>query len=279
MRPPAVAGQFYEGTREGLLKQIESCYLHPVGPGSLPKLGEAPQKILGLVSPHAGYMYSGPVAAHGFRRLAEEGRPNHLIILGPNHHGVGSGVSLMSSGKWVTPLGEVGVDGELARKILHSSEIIDDDPVAHQFEHSIEVQLPFLQHLFGEFEFVPICMMFQDLKTSLEVGKALAEACAGLRAVFVASTDFTHYEPHESAVRKDRRAIQHILQLDPEGLVRTVERERISMCGYGPVAAMLEAARRMGGKKAELLKYATSGDTSGYKAEVVGYASIVVSRE
>jgi AmmeMemoRadiSam system protein B len=276
MRAPAVAGQFYEGSREELLKQIEWCYRHPVGPGKLPKLGRGERRMLGLVSPHAGYVYSGPVAAHGFAALAQDGRPERMVILGPNHHGIGSGVSLVSSGKWRTPLGEVEVDGELARAILSESEIIDDDEEAHRLEHSIEVQLPFLQHLLGEFRFVPICMMFQDARTSLEVGEALASACKGKDILFIASTDLTHYEPHEQALKKDRVAIEKILSLDPIGLVETVEGEGISMCGYGPVAAMLEACRRLGAGRAKLLKHATSGETSGFMGEVVGYASVAI---
>jgi AmmeMemoRadiSam system protein B len=276
MRPPVVAGQFYEGSKEELIKQIEWCYRHPVGPGKLPKLQRGKRSMLGLVSPHAGYIYSGPVAAHGFAALAHDGRPERIVILGPNHHGIGSGVSLVSSGRWRTPLGEVEVDGELARAILRECEIIDDEEEAHRHEHSIEVQLPFLQHLLGEFRFVPICMMFQDLRTSLEVGEALASACGGKDVLLIASTDFTHYEPHEQAVRKDRAAIEKILSLDPRGLVETVEGEGISMCGYGPVAAVLEACKRLGAGEAKLLKHATSGETSGFMGEVVGYASIAI---
>jgi AmmeMemoRadiSam system protein B len=278
MRHPAVAGQFYESTRKQLIEQIEWCYTHRVGPGRLPQLQRGERRIIGLVSPHAGYMYSGPVAAHGFSALAQDGKPDRIIILGPNHHGIGSGVSLMSSGKWITPLGEVEVDRELAKEILKNSEIIDDDEEAHRLEHSIEVQLPFLQHLLGEFRFVPICMMFQDVKTSLEVGEAVALACQGKDVLLIASTDFTHYEPQERAIKKDRTAIEKILALDPRGLVETVEREGISMCGYGPVAAMLEACKKLGAKTAKLLKHATSGDTSGFTAEVVGYASIAICR-
>jgi AmmeMemoRadiSam system protein B len=276
MRPPAVAGEFYEGSREGLIRQIEWCYTHRIGPGEVPSLQRGGRRIIGLVSPHAGYMYSGPVAAHGFAALAQDGKPDRIIILGPNHHGIGSGVSLMSAGRWITPLGEVEVDGGLAKEILENSEIIDDEEEAHRFEHSIEVQLPFLQHLLGEFKFVPVCMMLQDIKTSLEVGEALASACRGKDVLIVASTDFTHYEPQESAERKDRIAIEKIVALDPKGLVETVEERGISMCGYGPVAAMLEACKRLGARTAKLLKYATSGDTSGYRAEVVGYASLAV---
>lgn len=235
--------------------------------------------MVGLVSPHAGYMYSGPVAAHGFARMARDGRPSSVVIMGPNHTGYGSGVSIMTGGKWRTPLGEVQVDKRLGEEIRQKSEIIDVDELAHAHEHSLEVQLPFLQHLFGdEFKIVPICMMLQDLATSKEVGDAVGEASAGKDVVIIASTDFTHYESQRSAAVKDRMAIDRILALDPEGLIKTVEEEAITMCGYGPVSAMLQAAKKLGAKKAELLKYATSGDTAGPMPQVVGYGSIAISR-
>jgi AmmeMemoRadiSam system protein B len=279
LRPPAVAGQFYAGTRSALLKQIEWCYLHQHGPGKLPKAKKGERRILGLVSPHAGYMFSGPVAAHGFARLAEDGKPDSFVLIGPNHTGAGSGVSTVTSGRWSTPMGDVQVDSELSGAIMRASGVIDSDPLAHRHEHSLEVQLPFLQHLFGsEFKIVPIAMMLQDAETSIEVGDAVAKASAGKDVVILASTDFTHYEPKQSAAEKDGEVIERIISLDPSGVVSTVEDRGISMCGYGPVAAMLQAARRLGAKKAELLKYATSGDTGGPMSQVVGYGSIVVLR-
>ena len=279
MRRPAVAGQFYAGSRGALLRQIEGCYLHQLGPGRLPKPGRGERRIVGMVSPHAGYMYSGPVAAHGFFRLASDGMPESAVIIGPNHTGMGSGVSLMESGEWETPLGRMKIDAELARRILDESDIIDADEEAHIYEHSVEVQLPFIQHIFGDrLRFVPICMMFQDERTSLEVGEAIARACSGRDVLVIASTDFTHYEPQEVASRKDGMAIERIVAMDARGLIRLVEEKNITMCGSGPVAAMLTACGGMGAKRAELLKYATSGDVAGLMAEVVGYASIVIER-
>lgn len=279
MRPPVVAGQFYAGTRSALQEQIEWCYTHRHGPGKVPVVKDGPRRLVGLVSPHAGYMYSGPVAAHGFAYMAGDGRPDSFVIIGPNHTGAGSGVSIMTSGKWSTPLGEIKIDEELAEAINRASDIIDADEVAHAHEHSLEVQLPFLQHLFGGgFGIAPICMMLQDERTSMEVGDAIAEASAKKNIVIIASTDFTHYEPQRSAAEKDKKVIDEILELDQSSVVRTVEREGITMCGYGPVSAMLQAAKKLGAKKARLLKYATSGDTSGHMAEVVGYGSIAVTR-
>lgn len=274
-----VAGQFYAGTKSELLRQIERCYLDKHGPGKLPKVGKGMRKLVGLVSPHAGYMYSGPVAAHGFFRVAEDGLPECVVLLGPNHTGAGSGVSIMTSGRWKTPLGEVQIDEDLSNRIRSSSDIIDEDTLAHAYEHSIEVQLPFLQHLFEDkFKIVPICMMLQDERTSLEVGDAIAEAAAGKDVLIIASTDFTHYEPQRLAVERDRKVIERIMEMDPGGVVRTVDEKGITMCGYGPVSAMLQAAKRLGARRAELLKYATSGDTAGPMAQVVGYASIAVSK-
>jgi len=279
LRRPAVAGQFYAGSKQALIRQIEECYLHPLGPGSLPRPGKGERRIVGMVSPHAGYMYAGPVATHGFHRLGSDGMPESLVIIGPNHTGMGSGVSLMVSGEWETPLGRLRIDEDLARRILEESEIIDADEEAHIYEHSIEVQLPFIQHIFGDrVKFVPICMMLQDERTSLEVGGAVAAACSGRDVVVIASTDFTHYEPQEVAYRKDRMAIDRIVAMDAGGLIRCVEEEGITMCGSGPVAAMLAACRKMGARSAELLRYATSGDVAGPMAEVVGYASVVVLR-
>jgi AmmeMemoRadiSam system protein B len=279
MRLPVVAGQFYAGTRSDLIEQIEWCYTHPHGPGKVPEVQAGPRQLLGLVSPHAGYMYSGPVAAYGFARMAQDGKPGSVVILGPNHTGAGSGVSIMTSGKWRTPLGEVQVDKALSEAIKQGSEIIDVDEVAHAHEHSLEVQLPFLQHLFGDnFKIVPICMMLQDLRTSKEVGDVVGKASVEKSVVIIASTDFTHYESQRSATVKDHRVIDKILALDPEGLTQTVEEEAITMCGYGPVSAMLQASKKLGAKKAELLKYATSGETAGPMPQVVGYGSIAISR-
>jgi len=279
VRPPVVAGQFYAGTKSALLKQIEWCYTHPYGPGKVPKSQTGPRKVVGLVSPHAGYVYSGPVAAHGFAFIAQDGRPSSIVIVGPNHTGIGSGVSIMTSGKWRTPLGDVEIDKQLASSIKQSSDIIDEDIAAHAGEHSLEVQLPFLQHLFGgKFKMVPICMMIQDEETSEEVGRAIAKAAAKKDVVLIASTDFTHYEPQQSAVVKNGKAIDKILALDWRGLMRTVEDENISMCGYGPVSVMLKAAGELGAKRAKLLKYATSGETAAPMPEVVGYGSIAVLR-
>ncbi|MBS7639520.1 MAG: MEMO1 family protein [Candidatus Bathyarchaeia archaeon] len=273
------AGSFYAGSRESLRRQIEECFTHRFGPGGLPKVSEdGPRRIIGLVCPHAGYMYSGPVAANAYYRLALDGRVDIFVILGPNHQGIGSGVAIMDRGVWRTPLGDVEIDPETAREILRHSTIIDVDDSAHLYEHSIEVQIPFLQYVYGQtFKFVPICFLMQDLETSRDVGQALAEALRGKNAVIIASTDLTHYEPHKRASEKDREAIDAILKLDEELFYSVIESRNVTACGYGPVAALIAAAKKLGANRAELLSYKTSGDITGDLSAVVGYAAIALS--
>lgn len=276
LREPAQAGSFYEDTEGALRTQIQNCFLKPPGPCILPSVpAERDEKLVGLVAPHAGYMYSGPVAAHSYSRLASAGPRKSIVILGPNHTGLGSGVSTMTTGEWSTPLGEVKVDSELAREIAGNSSLIDVEDEAHKFEHSIEVQLPFLQFIYPrQFQFVPICMMLQDLETSKEVGEAVARAVSDKGAVLIASSDWTHYEPHDEAVRKDREALRAAIEMDPQKFQTTIEEKRVSACGYGPVTAVIHASRILGAKNAQLLSYKTSGDVTGDKKAVVGYAAL-----
>ncbi len=201
------------------------------------------------------------------------------MILGPNHYGVGSGVAVMDSGVWRTPLGDVEIDTETARGIVRRSGIIDIDESAHVNEHSIEVQLPFLQYVYGSsFKFVPICFLMQDLDTCSEVGEALAETLKGRNAVIIASTDMTHYEPHRRATEKDEKAIDAVLKLDERLLHSVLRTHNISACGYGPVTALITAAKKTGVKKAELLSYKTSGDITGDTSSVVGYAALAFEK-
>jgi len=280
IRRPYVAGQFYAGSQQSLKAQIEQCFKHELGPGALPKVADKRlEKIAGLVCPHAGYMYSGPVAAHGYYRLAQEGKPDVVVLFGPNHSGSGSALALMKEGFWRTPLGDVEIDTATADLILRASNIIDVDESAHAFEHSIEVQLPFLQFLYGSsFKFVPICFLMQDLQSSREVGSAVAKALGGRNAVVIASTDMTHYEPQRMAEKKDKAAIEAMIKLDEEELNSTIEAYSMSMCGYGPTMATITAAKALGAKKAELLCYKTSGDVVGDYSAVVGYASLMFTK-
>ncbi len=280
VRSPAVAGTFYEGTRKALLKQIEDCYTHPLGPGRLPTLSSKKEgKIMGLVSPHAGYLYSGPVAAWGFYQIVRQEIPEVVVILGPNHRGFGAGVAIAGKGGWQTPLGKSQIEEELAEKITELSPLIREDEKAHQREHSLEVQLPFLQYSYEErFKIVPICMMQQDQSTSQKVGETLSEVLKGKNSLIIASTDFTHYQPKDIAERQDKKALEAILSLSPKDVTKAVSCYRISMCGPGPVMAMLTATSLLGAKKATLLKYATSGDITGDYEAVVGYASVIVEK-
>ena len=277
-REPAVAGQFYEANPESLRKRIEWAFLHKIGPGEVPRVAATRIKeSVGYIVPHAGYIYSGPVAAHAYLKIAYEGRPETFIILGPNHTGYGSAVSVYPEGIWVTPLGEVEVDKELAEEIVNNSVFAKLDVGAHEYEHSIEVQLPFLQYLFsGNIRIVPISMMYQTPEVVKDLASALLMALESVRrdAVIIASTDMTHYEPHKLAIKKDRMALEAILELNAERLYKVIVDNNISMCGYGPVMTLINYAKQVGAKKAELLKYATSGDVSGEKSWVVGYAAV-----
>jgi len=275
VRKPYVAGAFYEGTKDGLLKRLKWCFKHELGPGELPEVNENGERIiLALISPHAGYMYSGPVAANGFYQLAQDGRPELFIVIGPNHRGMGASVSVMVEGSWETPLGHVKINEEAARRIVEKCKYAEDDDSGHMFEHSVEVQLPFLQYIYGTLEFVPICMNLQTLSVSKELGQAIASVLEDVNGVIIASSDFTHYESHDTASSKDGKAIETIIKLDEDALFETVRKYRISMCGYGPVATAIVASKLLGAKEGVLIKYATSGDITHDYGQVVGYASI-----
>ena len=274
-RKPAVSGMFYAGTARELEEEIEWCYKHELGPGVMPQVNsEGPREIVAIVAPHAGYYYSGPVAAHAYKELADDGVFDTAVILGPNHTGYGYPVSVWVGAAWNTPLGEVEINKTLAQKLL--GEVIKADETAHIREHSIEVQLPWLQHLYRKVKIVPIAMLTQDIETARTVGKAISQADDNL--ILIASSDFTHYEPHPVAVEKDGCMIEAIVALDEEELYKRCERLNCTMCGYGPVASVIVAAKEMKAKRARLLKYATSGDTSGDFSRVVGYGAIVIKR-
>jgi AmmeMemoRadiSam system protein B len=279
-RPPAQAGTFYPDTEGALRTKIHNCFLHPLGPRSIPSIPAArDDQLVGIVVPHAGYDYSGPIAANGYYQLASSRLRESVIILGPNHTGRGSGVSTMTDGQWATPLGEVPIDNPLASSIARFSSLIDVEEDAHKKEHSIEVQLPFLQFIYPRrFKFAPICMMLQDLETSMEIGDAVAKASAETGAMLVASSDWTHYEPYESARKKDMEAIEAVLEMDEKKFQNVIEEKSVSACGYGPVTAVLYASKILGAKQAKLLSYQTSGDTGGDKSSVVGYAAIALTK-
>jgi AmmeMemoRadiSam system protein B len=275
VRKPAVSGMFYAGTTRALEEQIEWCYRHELGPGAIPQVNsKGLRQIVAIVAPHAGYYYSGPIAAHAYKELANDGIFDTAVIIGPNHTGYGYPVSLWAGASWNTPLGQVKINKKLAQGLL--GEAIKADETAHIHEHSIEVQLPWLQYLYKKVKIVPITMLAQDIETARKVGRAIAQA--GDNLIIIASSDFTHYEPHSVAMEKDSSVIEAIVALDEDELYKRCERLDCTMCGYGPVASAIVAAKEMKAKRASLLKYATSGDTSGDFSQVVGYSSIVIKR-
>jgi AmmeMemoRadiSam system protein B len=275
IRKPAVSGMFYAGTARELEKQIEWCYKHELGPGTIPRVNSTgPRDIVAIVAPHAGYYYSGPVAAYAYKELADDGIVDTAVILGPNHTGYGWPVSLWAGDSWSTVLGEVGIDKKCAQELL--GEVVKADETAHLHEHSIEVQLPWLQYLYKNVKIVPIAMLAQNLETARTLGKAISRS--GGNIVIIASSDFTHYESHSVATETDTSVIEAILALDEEELYKRCESLNCTMCGYGPVASAIVAAKEMRAKRASLLKYATSGDTGGDFSRVVGYGSIVIKR-
>lgn len=280
IRRPTVSGQFYYGDAEALRSQIKSCFLSDLGPGKVPSVNfhSHPREIVGLISPHAGYMYSGAVAASGYYELALDGAPDSVVILGPNHTGYGSALSVMNEGVWQTPLGNVEVDVELADAIRAETGVVDVDELAHRFEHSIEVQLPFLQYLYGcKFKLVPICFLMQDYDSAVEVGGALAEVLDARNVVVIASSDMTHYEPAKVAERKDKELLDAVLGLDAKRFYETVDSKNVTACGYAPITALVTYARAVSAK-AKILNYRSSGDVSGDYSSVVGYASVCFRR-
>ena len=275
MRNPYVAGQFYSGSREGLKEQIKECFLSDIGPGELPKSGDAKRDIVGCVVPHAGYMYSGAVAAHVYAELAKQENPETIVIISPNHTGAGS-LAALSNEDWETPLGVVETDRGIVDALFKSCESLDLDETAHRYEHSLEVQLPFLQYIYGEFKMVPICLKLTNLDIVEEIAKCLSKIEKD--SLVIASSYFTHYESHESATKKDNNAISHILNMDENRFLQTVHENNLSICGYGPIATCIATTKKIGATRAELLRYSTSGDVTKDYDQVVGYAGIVLRR-
>ena len=266
VRKAVVAGQFYSGRRSQLEKEVTSLMKCPLGKYS----------AVGIVAPHAGYMYSGGVAGNVYASI--KNLKESVVIIGPNHTGLGEQFSLMSTENWMTPLGEVAVDDELAKMILKTSQLIKEDKFAHTEEHSIEVQLPFLQKLKPNVKIVPITVSFADIDTLTAVAGDIVRAIKKIKIkpLIIASSDMTHYESHESAKKKDKLAMDQILELNTNKFLEQIGKYNISMCGYAPTSVMMSAALKLGAKKAELIKYMTSGETSGDYSSVVGYAGLVI---
>jgi MEMO1 family protein len=268
VRPPAVAGTFYEGTPDRLRRQVEACF------AANPPAPERKQPFLGAVVPHAGLMYSGHVAA-ALYALAD--LPKRLIILCPNHTGAGHFAAINREGAWRTPFGEVAIDTPLADALMAQTKLLAEDSRAHAREHSLEVQLPFLQHLLGDFTFVPICLGAHRYDYAEEIGRAIAAVVKQEPAAILASSDLNHYEDQRTTLRKDQLAIDEVLRRNPRELWRVVDEYDVSMCGFIPTTTMLVAVNELGATDARLVKHATSGDVSGDYERVVGYGAVVIT--
>jgi MEMO1 family protein len=264
VREPAVAGRFYPANPERLRADLES-YL----------ISNKKTRTIACMVPHAGYMYSGKVAGAVFSHLEI---PARCIVLGPNHTGRGHPLAIMKEGAWRTPLGELPIDSDLAESLMREFPALSEDSAAHRSEHSIEVEIPFLQVCRPDVKFVPIAIGTGQLVLLEQLGQSLAEVLKKSKepGLIIASSDMNHYEDDATTHVKDRKAIDKILALDAPGLYETVMNESVSMCGFGPAIAMLTAARRLGAQKAELVEYATSADVSGDHKIAVGYAGIII---
>ncbi len=283
IRKPVVAGAFYPSDPEELAEVLESCYYHNLGPNKLPSSGIY-TKPIGVISPHAGYIYSGPIAAHSFVSLSNyvSGEVT-VIIIGPNHTGLGSDVAISDS-IWEIPLGNFYPDIEFIEELCNNYNLAKIDNLAHSREHSIEVQLPFLKSIEllrndVSFKIVPICIGNQDYSIAIELSKAIEKTYKKLNKniVIISSTDFNHYEPYEIGYKKDAIVIKNIINLNEKGLYEDVILNNISMCGYGPTIVMINLIKRLVNEpKAYLLSYSTSGDITNDYSSVVGYGAILL---
>ena len=267
IRHPAVAGRFYPADPRDLRAAI----------AAYSSVDKTPLPAIGCVVPHAGYLYSGKVAGAVFSGLEV---PRRCIVLCPNHTGKGPPLSIMSRGTWETPLGAASIDQGLSEGLREKFPLLTEDSEAHSTEHAIEVQMPFLQIRRPDFTFVPLALGTGNFEILEGLGNAIAEVLAAQAepVLIIASSDMNHYESDSVTRVKDHKAIDKILALDAQGLFDVVMREKISMCGFGPTVAMLTAARHLGATKVELVRYATSGDVSGDREMVVGYAGMIVRR-
>ena len=274
IRTPAVSGTFYPENEKKLKNLIHECFMHPIGPGKTSPT-DSNEKIYGVICPHAGFVYSGPVACHSFYSLSASSS-KLAIIVGPNHYGIGQNVASMVDASWKTPLGLMEVDSDSVLELREHLDILETDSFSHSKEHSIEVQIPMLQEVFShEMKILPISLINQEQKTATLVGSAIAKIAEKKDALLIGSSDFTHYEENGFAHRQDLALIDPILKLDVDGFYKILYERKVTACGFGAIASIMTACKELGATQGKLLKYATSGDISGDKSSVVGYASII----
>lgn len=277
LRKPAVAGMFYPDDSEELVKTIEDCFLHSFGPGKIPDIEsfEGNDYPVNVMVPHAGFQYSGTIAAHSYCELAKNGFPEVFIIIGPNHTGLGSEVSVFNKGEWITPLGNIQVDEEFADTLISFSDFASADFAAHMREHSIEVQLPFLQYFSNDFKIVPVVLGSQTISAANDLAAAILKAGEKLDKSYcvIASSDLSHSNTQERANKVDGFVLEDIENMDEFKLLEEIIQYNITMCGYGPVMTTMILSKMCGKNTSEILAYKTSGDISGDLSSVVGYAS------
>ena len=282
-----VSGTFYPDDQDELLETIHSCFTNSIGPGRFPQRdngGSKTDRVECVLVPHAGFKYSGPIAAHSYQLahdffISNEGKKCTAIILGPNHYGIGSGLSISPHRYWSTPLGILEVDNTTAKKMTQNSSSLDMDDIAHSKEHSIEVQLPFLQAVLPSdirARFIPISIMLQDIDTSMELAERIVRVMQDSNQSFlvVGSSDLTHYESQNQASFKDRKVLEAVHNLDVTSFSNAIERFGVTACGYGPIATVMQISKLLGRRRGEVLRYATSGDITGEKSSVVGYSAV-----
>ena len=276
VRTPAVAGMFYPKTQQELRSAIRDCFLHSFGPGKLPPLSDD-KNIIGVICPHAGYTYSGPIAAYSYYAISSL-KPDLVIIIGPNHWGIGCNIATMKDAVWRTPLGDVEVDTDAALEINKATKNVELDFFSHTRDHSLEVQIPMLQEIyFHKFKILPIILIDQSRNAATEIGMSISKVAKNKKTVIIGSSDFTHYEENEFAHKQDKSLIEPILKMDVDEFYNILQKNQISACGYGAIASTMIACKELGATRGTLAKYATSGDVTGEKNSVVGYASIIFS--
>jgi AmmeMemoRadiSam system protein B len=267
LRKSVIAGSWYPGNPSALRRDIEKYF------NSVPDTKLAGE-VVAIIAPHAGYVYSGQVAAYAYKLVCGNNY-DAVIVLGPSHRAAFHGVSVFSSGGYETPLGIVPVAEELAKQIKRNSKLVSDIPAAHLQEHSIEIQLPFLQYALGNFSFVPLVMGDQSASTCQELAQAIYDSIQGMKVLIVASSDLSHFHAYKEAINLDGVAIRHLKEGDAPGLLDSIESDNTEACGGGPMAVAILVARKFGANKAQVLKYANSGDVTGDKSSVVGYAAAI----